>query len=141
MKLRTIALILAAALCLSLAACGSSAQNNTQNNATQQANTANQTENTVPANNTTNQTENKNRVAKDGAMMQTADKSMPTRVPAENGTKINMYFGDTLITGVLNDSETAKALISKLPITQHVSRYSHDFWPAGASSASSILTS
>lgn len=127
MKLRTIALILAAALCLSLAACGSSAQNNTQNNATQLANTANQTENTVPANNTTNQTENKNRVAKDGAVMQTEDKSMPTRVPAENGTKINMYFGDTLITGVLNDSETAKALISKLPITQHVSRYSHDF--------------
>jgi hypothetical protein len=59
--------------------------------------------------------------------MQTADKSMPTRVPPENGTKINMYFGDTLITGVLNDSETAKALIAKLPMQQHVSRYSHDF--------------
>lgn len=38
-----------------------------------------------------------------------------------------MYFGDTLITGVLNDSETAKALIEKLPMTQHMSRYSHDF--------------
>ena len=45
----------------------------------------------------------------------------------EGGTKINMYFGDTLITGVLNDSETAQALIEKLPITQHVNRYSHDF--------------
>ena len=45
----------------------------------------------------------------------------------EGGTKINMYFGDTLITGVLNDSETAKALIEKLPMTQHMSRYSHDF--------------
>ena len=45
----------------------------------------------------------------------------------EGGTKINMYFGDTLITGVLNDSETAQALIDKLPVTQHVNRYSHDF--------------
>ena len=67
------------------------------------------------------------RVAKDGAQMQTEDKSMPTRVPMEGGTKINMYFGETLITGVLNDSETAQALIEKLPVTQHVNRYSHDF--------------
>ena len=66
-------------------------------------------------------------VAKDGAVMQTEDKTMPTRKPMEGGTKINMYFGDTLITGVLNDSETAKALIAKLPYTQKVSRYSHDF--------------
>ena len=67
------------------------------------------------------------KVAKDGADMQTEDKTMPTRIPMEGGTKINMYFGDTLITGVLNDSETAKALIEKLPMTQHVNRYSHDF--------------
>ena len=66
-------------------------------------------------------------VAKDGADMQTEDKSMPTRRPMEGGTKINMYFGDTVIPGVLNDSETAKALIAKLPYTQKVSRYSHDF--------------
>ena len=59
--------------------------------------------------------------------MQTEDKSMPTRIPMEGGTKINMYFGDTLITGVLNDSETAQALIDKLPVTQHLNRYSHDF--------------
>ena len=67
------------------------------------------------------------RVAKDGADMQTEDKSMPTRRPMEGGTKINMYFGDTVIPGVLNDSETAKAIIAKLPYTQKVSRYSHDF--------------
>ena len=67
------------------------------------------------------------RVAKDGADIQTEDKSMPTRRPMEGGTKINMYFGDTVIPGVLNDSETAKALIAKLPYTQKVSRYSHDF--------------
>ena len=66
-------------------------------------------------------------VAKDNADMQTEDKTMPTRKPMKNGTKINMYFGDTVIPGVLNDSETAKALIAKLPYTQSVSRYSHDF--------------
>ena len=32
-----------------------------------------------------------------------------------------------MIPGVLNDSETAQALIAKLPYTQHMSRYSHDF--------------
>ena len=67
------------------------------------------------------------RVAKDGAEMQTENPTMPTRVPMEGGTKINMHFGDTVIPGVLNDSETAKALIAKLPYTQTVSRYSHDF--------------
>jgi len=67
------------------------------------------------------------RVAKDGAQMQTDDHTMPTRLPPENGTKILLHFGDTVIPGVLNDSETAQALIAKLPYTQHMSRYSHDF--------------
>ena len=66
-------------------------------------------------------------VARDNADIQTEDKTMPTRKPMEGGTKINMYFGDTVIPGVLNDSETAKALIAKLPYTQSVSRFSHDF--------------
>ena len=67
------------------------------------------------------------RVAKDGAQMQTAHPTMPTRLPPENGTKILLHFGDTVIPGVLNDSETAQALIAKLPYIQHMSRYSHDF--------------
>lgn len=67
-----------------------------------------------------------NRVASDNAQMQTENPKMPTRV-IENGTKINMHFGDTLIPGILNDSETALALIERLPYTVHVSRYSHDF--------------
>ena len=71
--------------------------------------------------------EGERRVAKDGAQTQTDDPTMPTRIPMENGTKILMHFGDTVIPGVLNDSETARALIAKLPYTQHVSRYSHDF--------------
>ena len=71
--------------------------------------------------------EGDHRVAKDGAQMQTDDPTMPTRVPMEGGTKILMHFGDTVIPGVLNDCETAQALIAKLPYTQHVSRYSHDF--------------
>ena len=67
------------------------------------------------------------RVAKDGAQMQTDDPTMPTRLSPENGTKILLHFGNTVIPGVLNDSETAQALIAKLPYTQHMSRYSHDF--------------
>ena len=67
------------------------------------------------------------RVVKDSAQMQTDDPTMPTRLPPENGTKILLHFGDTVIPGVLNDSETARALIAKLPYTQHMSRYSHDF--------------
>ena len=51
---------------------------------------------------------------------------MPTRV-IEKGTKINMHFGDTIIPGILNESDTAKALIEKLPYTVHMSSYPHDF--------------
>ena len=71
--------------------------------------------------------EGDHRVAKDGAQMQTEDPTMPTRIPMESGTKILLHFGDTVIPGVLNDSETAQALIARLPYTQHMSRYSHDF--------------
>ena len=71
--------------------------------------------------------EGDHRVAKDDAQMQTDDPTMPTRIPMEGGTKILLHFGDTVIPGVLNDSETAQALIAKLPYTQHMSRYSHDF--------------
>ena len=100
---KTIALLLAVIMCVSVTACGT-------------GNTEAETDNTSDV-----------KVAKDGADMQTEDKSMPTRIPMEGGTKINMYFGDTLITGVLNDCDTAKAFIEELPMTQHVSRYSHDF--------------
>ena len=128
MKKKLMAIITAMALCLSLAACGSSSTAASGQQAAQD--TAQSTETTGPAENDNSsqvQEEEKNKVAKDGADMQTEDKSIATRIPMEGGTKINMYFGDTLITGVLNDSETAKALIEKLPMTQHMSRYSHDF--------------
>jgi hypothetical protein len=119
-------------LCLSLAACGN---NNAGSDAPQEQTQAQSSENTSEeASAQVDDTQSKStegdsemRVARDGADMQTDDKAMPTRLPMEGGTKINMYFGDTLITGVLNDCETAKAFIEKLPMTQHVSRYSHDF--------------
>lgn len=63
---------------------------------------------------------------RDGESIQTEDNNKATRVIA-GGTIIKMTFGDTVIYGILNDSETAKALIAKLPMEQHVSRYSHDF--------------
>ena len=118
MKKRMITVISAFLICGLFAACG------TQQPAQKSASSA-QTETTAQA--TTTQESLQKRVAKDGAQMQTTDKSMPTRIPDENGTKINMHFGDTVIPGVLNNSETAKALIEKLPLTQTVNRYSHDF--------------
>lgn len=110
------------ALTLGLAACGNASQTSTETQTASATNTQETTQTT-----TQSTTPAEKRVAKDGADMQTADTSMPTRVPMEGGTKINMHFGDTVIPGVLNDSETAKALIAKLPLTQHVSRYAHDF--------------
>lgn len=64
--------------------------------------------------------------ASDGAVIQTADPAMPTRV-IENGTRINMHFGDIVIPGILNDGYTAQELIKRLPMTVRVNRYSHDF--------------
>ena len=134
MKKKLMAIITVMALCLSLAACGNSSTPASGQQSDQ--GTAQSTETTGPAENdyssqvqenSSQLQEEKNKVAKDGADMQTEDKSIATRLPMEGGTKINMYFGDTLITGMLNDSETAKALIEKLPMTQHMSRYSHDF--------------
>ena len=129
---KIIAVMCAGILCLSLAACGN---NNAGSDAPQEQTQAQRSENTSEeASAQVDDTQSKStegdsemRVARDGADMQTDDKAMPTRLPMEGGTKINMYFGDTLITGVLNDCETAKAFIEKLPMTQHVSRYSHDF--------------
>ena len=66
------------------------------------------------------------RVAKDDAQMQTDNPAMPTRV-IENGTRINLHFGDTVLPGILNDCDTAKALIGMLPYTVHMNSYSHDF--------------
>jgi len=133
MKKIILTAIMAITLSFILAACGSSAARGSNNNsspdqeAQQSADTASsQTDNSGEVKSDPAE-ESVKRVARDGAEIQTEDPSMPTRVPMEGGTKINMYFGDTLIPGVLNDSETAKALIEKLPYTQHVSRYSHDF--------------
>ena len=129
---KIIAVMCAGILCLSLAACGN---NNAGSDAPQEQTQAQSSENTSEeASAQVDDTQSKStegdsemRVARDVADMQTDDKAMPTRLPMEGGTKINMYFGDTLITGVLNDCETAKAFIERLPMMQHVSRYSHDF--------------
>ena len=66
------------------------------------------------------------RVASDNAQMQKSNPQIATRA-IEGGTKINMHFGDTVIPGTLNDSETAQALIKMLPYTVRLNRYSHDF--------------
>lgn len=65
-------------------------------------------------------------VARDNAQMQTENKTIATRV-LEQGTKINMYFGDTIIPGLLNDSFSSQELIKRLPLKVRVNHYSHDF--------------
>lgn len=116
---KLLSLILVCAMAVSLAACGNSdntPQNGSQNTgfAVQQGESSSQG------------AEETKSVASDGAQMQTDDPSMPTRV-LEEGTRINMHFGDTVIPGILNDSTTAQAFIEMLPLTVHESRYSHDF--------------
>ena len=75
-----------------------------------------------------NRSAEEKRTAKMDAEIQTEDSSISTRVVPEHGTPILIHFGDeAVITGVLNDSETAKAFIEKLPYTIHMGHYSHDF--------------
>lgn len=45
----------------------------------------------------------------------------------ENGTKIQLIVGKTIIPAILNESKTSQALISKLPYTVKLQRYSHGF--------------
>ncbi len=45
----------------------------------------------------------------------------------ENGTKIKLVIGETVIPGVLNDGKSAQALIAKLPYTVRLQRYEHDY--------------
>ena len=126
---KTIALLLAVIMCVSVTACGTgnteaeTVQEQTQPQPAEEVAAIQEDSSEVSETDNTSDV----KVAKDGADMQTEDKSMPTRIPMEGGTKINMYFGDTLITGVLNDCDTANAFIETLPMTQHVSRYSDDF--------------
>lgn len=114
-----LSLLLVCAMAASLAACGNS--NNTPQNGSQNASSEDQ-----QGESSSQGVEETKRVASDGAQMQTSNPSKPTRV-LEEGTRINMHFGDTVIPGILNDSTTAKAFIEMLPLTVHESRYSHDF--------------
>ena len=41
----------------------------------------------------------------------------------EEGTKILLHFGDTVIPGILNDCDTAQALIEKLPYNEEEVHY------------------
>lgn len=54
------------------------------------------------------------RIATDNAVMQWENRKIATCV-LDKGTKINMYFGNTVIPGTLNDCEAAQALLKKLP--------------------------
>lgn len=119
-------IFLALTLFTGMTACGSKGQE-TEINTSDNNRVSVETETTEPSETEPEQDqENQNRVASDDAQMQTDNSDMPTRI-IENGTKINMHFGDVIIPGILNDSDTAKALIELLPYTVRMSSYSHDF--------------
>lgn len=124
MKKISICIIVLVCAALMLAACGA---NGNRSDATQTNHTGNPS--VSDSDKTTLETESQEpekRVAKDDAQVQTDDPAMPTRV-IENGTRINLHFGDTVLPGILNDCDTAKALIDMLPYTVHMNSYSHDF--------------
>ena len=66
------------------------------------------------------------RTAVENATIQRENPKIATRI-LDKGTKINMYFDNTVIPGTLNDSETAQALIKILPCTIILSNYGNDF--------------
>jgi hypothetical protein len=126
---KTFTMMLALVLVAGLAACGNTNKSNETSppqSSSNQAPVETDTGNSDSQSSETSAKSEGRRVASDGAQMQTENSKMPTRV-IENGTKINMHFGDVVIPGILNDSETAQALIDMLPYTVHVNRYSHDF--------------
>ncbi|WP_314724537.1 cyclophilin-like fold protein [Enterocloster bolteae] len=126
---KLLSLLLVCAMAASLAACGNSnnaSQNDTQGSSSEVQQETSDTQETENLESEDEEMEETKRVASDGAQMQTDDPSKPTRV-LEEGTRINMHFGDTVIPGILNDSTTAQAFIEMLPMTVHESRYSHDF--------------
>jgi hypothetical protein len=51
---------------------------------------------------------------------------MPTRV-LDQGSRITLTVGDTVIPAILNDSTASKDLISRLPYTVRLNRYTHDY--------------
>lgn len=44
-----------------------------------------------------------------------------------NGTPIILTIGETVIPATLNDSSSSKELLSRLPLTVRLHRYSHDY--------------
>ena len=98
---KTIALLLAVIMCVSVTACGTgnteaeTVQEQTQPQPAEEVAAIQEDSSEVSETDNTSDV----KVAKDGADMQTEEK----------------------------DPDTAKAFIEKLPMTQHVSRYSHDF--------------
>lgn len=118
MRIARVATVLALSL-FGLAACGQSVVPSS-------AGSAGGTSNAQTLDTQAESQQEEKRLARDGAVVQTEDPAFPTRV-VENGTRIVMHFGDTEIPGILNDSTAAQELISMLPYTVRMNRYSHDY--------------
>lgn len=54
------------------------------------------------------------------------DNDMPTRI-LDDGTRITITVGDTMIPAILNDTTASKDLIFRLPYSMRLTRYVHDY--------------
>ncbi|MBU3178035.1 hypothetical protein KPL47_17035 [Clostridium estertheticum] len=67
-----------------------------------------------------------NKASNDPAQVLPKGSNMATR-KIKNGTAITMTVGDTVIPATLNNSTSSKELLSRLPYTVHINRFSHDY--------------
>lgn len=112
---------------MALTACSTNGGGQTSANVSEQTMAEGQTEAvTLVAESITEQSQEQKRVALDDALVQRDDPEMATRV-IEGGTKVTLTVGDVEIPATLNDSITAQDLISRLPYTVSLRRYSHDY--------------
>ncbi|MBU3214735.1 hypothetical protein LL033_07905 [Clostridium estertheticum] len=66
------------------------------------------------------------KASNDSAQVLPKGSNMATRT-IKNGTAITMTVGDTVIPATLNNSTSSKELLSRLPYTVHINRFSHDY--------------
>lgn len=128
-KLAKAALILSG--CIMLTACSTNGGGAVPAGSSEQATAPNQSQTesastALSAESTAEQLGERVRVALDNAQVQRDNPEMATRV-IEGGTKVTLTVGDVVIPATLNDSITAQDLISRLPYTVSLRRYSHDY--------------
>ena len=118
-------MVLFVCLIMLITACGNTAEINAA--ATAGAGTLKANESLTPLTaETESVTAEENRMSETTAVSSGNEEVYATR-KIENGTRVNLIVGDTVIPATLNDSKSARELISRLPVTQEMSHFTHDY--------------